>query len=430
MKSGRWSQDELVFLKDNYKDMSDEEIGKKLNRKKNSVKSKRQREGLRKDDYFWSDEEEEFIKENWQNMSDKELADELDRSKSSVANRRNKQLGINRPESHKAKFNKGIQWTEDKEKYLKENYASTDTGKLADELDTTKIGVKTKARRLGVSKSNKHDFSGHELELIERLNRRENSWTTEDIADYLGLNYDQVSNAIKRYDLSQYSCRQFEEEELEFIRENYQDLTNEELGEELERNTAVVGAKKNELGIFETPYYSDEEEEFIRGNWRDLSDSEMADELGRGLIGVKKKRRKMGLKFDSFVGTEKHFDWERLCVDVAECFFERVVYHKVFEGEFVPDIFVPEKNLVIDAKWSVYEGAVEDVQKYLEIDGVETVVIWSFKNFLGGVNDVKILDRSNLVEKLDDEALKDRISSLHSESNRYEKSVKQMKLSV
>ena len=56
--------------------------------------------------------------------------------------------------------------------------------------------------------------------------------------------------------------------------------------------------------------------------------------------------------------------------------------------------------MVIDAKLSVYKGCLEDVQKYLKCNGVEKVVIWSYRPAYNLSGNVKVLDKKDLKKKI------------------------------
>ena len=44
-------------------------------------------------------------------------------------------------------------------------------------------------------------------------------------------------------------------------------------------------------------FWSDEEKQFVRDNWKNMSDQELAQTLGRGVKGVADQRRKLGLYY-------------------------------------------------------------------------------------------------------------------------------------
>lgn len=346
----------------------------------------------------WSEKDEEFIRDNFTEMSDSELADKLDRSKNSIRNRRKKELGLTRPKCHSGKFNNGIYWSDEKVKFLKNNYHDMTKHEIAEKLDCSSGAVRDKASRLGLKKN--HHMTDQIILFIRKIHHSNSDWTIQEIADYLDLTFHQVHNAIRRHGLTHQEQRKWTEDEVEFLKSNYQDFTDSELAERLDRCVGVIRDKRLSLGLNKTPFYSDKERDFIKNNWEDLSDYEMADKLDRSVISVRQKRRGMGLKRDTFVDTEKHWHWENTCEKIAKKLYDGVKIQKVFDNGLRPDIYVEPKNLVIDAKTSCYRG-LNDLKKYYDCKKVEKVVVWSMRPVKDTKNAVKVLDINDLQSKVD-----------------------------
>lgn|GEM_PF-6553075 len=83
-----WSEEEVQFLKKNYKKMTYYKIAKVLGKSYSSVYMKAYRLQLKKrKKNYWSVEEDRFIIENYPRMSVREIADALGRSKTSVSSK-------------------------------------------------------------------------------------------------------------------------------------------------------------------------------------------------------------------------------------------------------------------------------------------------------------------------------------------------------
>jgi DNA-binding CsgD family transcriptional regulator len=308
---------------------------------------------------LWSEEEIEFVRDNYQDMTDKEIAEELNRSKHSVRSRRN-------IEGWNKKTQDEEPWDEEETAFLRENY---------DDL------------------------------------------TASEIADRLGRKVRSVHNKAERIDLRKQVRQKWSEEEVAFLREHNSDMDDSELADELDRTERSVHSKRGELGLTESRKWTESDVEFLRDNWEDMSDGQIADRLDHGVHGTKKKRQQLGLTFDNFIETDRHFDWEELCVKIAESIHGEVCYHEVFDdGSYIPDIFVPSKNLVIDAKMGVYDGSVDDVRRYLEIDGVERVELWSYRPYRQRRDGVVIKDREKLKREVGEE-LAEEIEGFDTESS-------------
>jgi len=340
----------------------------------------------------WTKEEEKFIEENWKSLSDAEIAKEIDRTKNAIRNRRNK-LGIKRPRSHSGKFNQGTHWTTEKTEFLRKNYQEMDYSEIAKELNVTIKAVRSKVSKLDLK--NKQDkWSNNETEFLRKNYGLNSDMTARQIANELDRSLDSVQNKIKLENLSYVEQKSFSDKEVEYLKNNYKTKTHKELADELNRNKSSITQHLNRLNLYKTPTYSEQEKKFIKENWKSLSDHEMADEINRSVVSLRKKRRSLGLKRSSFVNTEEHWTWEEACEKAAKEIYNNVETQKVMEG-LRPDIFVPEKNLVIDAKTSCYRG-LNDLKKYKNLDQVDKVVVWSMRPVKNANNRFEVFDINDL----------------------------------
>lgn len=78
-----WTEEEIMFLKNNYPQLNYEELAKRLKRTSMSVKGKISRLGL-KSGYYWTNEEINYLKENYLTKSYKELSIHLNRKPDAV----------------------------------------------------------------------------------------------------------------------------------------------------------------------------------------------------------------------------------------------------------------------------------------------------------------------------------------------------------
>jgi len=247
-------------------------------------------------------------------------------------------------------------------------------------------------------------------EEIEFVRKNYQDMSDEEIAEELNRTASSIRNRRRREDWTkaEHNERSWSKDEVAFLRENY---------DELDRKERSVQDKRRRLGLTDSRKWTDSDVEFLRDNWEDMSDEAIADRLDHGVHGTVKKRCELGLTFDNFIETDRHFDWEELCVEIAESIHGEVCYHEVFDdGSYIPDIFVPSKNLVIDAKMGVYDGSVEDVRRYLEIDGVERVELWSYRPYRQRRDGVVIKDREKLKREVGED-LTQRIEGFDTESS-------------
>lgn len=91
-----WTEIEIVYLENHYREMTDRELGEALSRTPCAIRNKRLRLGLKKYESpsmpntrsSWTTEEEAFLKEHLYKMTDDELSEQLGRSKWSVVAKR------------------------------------------------------------------------------------------------------------------------------------------------------------------------------------------------------------------------------------------------------------------------------------------------------------------------------------------------------
>jgi hypothetical protein len=89
-----WRNDEITFIQNNWKELTDKKMAKKINRSIDSVRKKRQEINLRKKPQRrWSNKELIFLKENYKEMTDRKLAKKLDKPIYTIQNKR-KLIGL------------------------------------------------------------------------------------------------------------------------------------------------------------------------------------------------------------------------------------------------------------------------------------------------------------------------------------------------
>ena len=165
-KSKRWSDEELTYLKENYKKKANKYVAKDLNRTVSAVTLKASELGLTtKKSYLkvqkitdvvvgkpevkglkqnsWSKSETKFLKENYGKISSAKIAKELGRSVGSISG---KAYGLHL--SSKRISNKYRAWTEEEVKYLSDNYGVKSHKTVAKYLKRSKNSVIAKARDL------------------------------------------------------------------------------------------------------------------------------------------------------------------------------------------------------------------------------------------------------------------------------------------
>jgi hypothetical protein len=90
----RWSEEEIEFIRENYKKLTVKEIADELKRTPRGVRGKIERIGIkleplkRNQKYKWTKEDVKFIKDNYKVLTDKKIAKKINKSKAAVCRKR------------------------------------------------------------------------------------------------------------------------------------------------------------------------------------------------------------------------------------------------------------------------------------------------------------------------------------------------------
>lgn len=188
-KIGKWSEDEIKFFKENYLTMSNGEIADSLNRTYGSVSAKsadllaiKEVPGNRPHKMVsgFTEKEEQFIIDNHGRMSTRDMGEKLDRSLASISARIHvlRKRGVNLPISH----HRVTTWTPEEEQFLIEN-----------------------AQKLSVSA----------------------------IAEALGKTWSLVHGHMQTKNIPGVRGKQYSEEEVQFVKDNYKTMSRKEMVEHL-----------------------------------------------------------------------------------------------------------------------------------------------------------------------------------------------------
>lgn len=216
----KWNEQEVAFLKDNYNNMTDSELGKKLGRTASAIERKRnslklfkkvqyskvhitdeikdeiiqsklsvreaykvfspkyhitrsqieslyKKTGISKDKARkWTDDELEYLKVNVKTKSTQEIADELNRTPSAISKKR-MQLGL---EASNIIYNKSDRdWSTEELLYLKENIENKSYEEIAEHLNRTVKAVMVKATKSNLINRNSNWSKGEEQILIDNI---------------------------------------------------------------------------------------------------------------------------------------------------------------------------------------------------------------------------------------------------------------------
>lgn len=142
----KWDPEEIQFIIENNGRMTNEEIGRHLNRCKKVIQNKRRQLGLARDFNPWTAEEDAVLKELVKTYTIGDVAKKIGRSYSSVEARM-RRIGIQSPMSG---YNKK-KWTREEINTLYEMASTSTQKRAAKELNRSKGSVQQKSRKLGIN---------------------------------------------------------------------------------------------------------------------------------------------------------------------------------------------------------------------------------------------------------------------------------------
>ena len=130
----------------------------------------------------WTKEEDDYLKQNYKNMTDEEMGIELGRSDGAVRGRRLSLRLIKHPR---------FQWNEEKIAFLTKNYVEKDIHYLSKKLNAPMSTIYNKASSLGLEKAKTGRYNNAEDDRLIKLRDKELTW--EEIADRL----DRTPSSVK-----------------------------------------------------------------------------------------------------------------------------------------------------------------------------------------------------------------------------------------
>jgi len=144
----------------------------------------------------------------------------------------------------------GRKWTDEEVEYLKEHYGDDGAEGIAHVLNRTKSSVQTKARELDLTDDQARGLWTEDDEAFLRENYLELG--AEECARRLGRSKASVHGKIRKIGGGRPSIGpkvEWTEQELDFLRDNYHQLTWEEMVEQLGRTEQAIQVRASMLGL-------------------------------------------------------------------------------------------------------------------------------------------------------------------------------------
>jgi len=199
-------------------------------------------------------------------------------------------------------------WTREEEAYLEENYGKIPTSEIGEKLNRSMRSVQEKAKQLDLEsdlrgpgrrwKKDELDFLKEEYENLgaakigRKLNRSKAS--VQGKARSLGLRTDVAGGG---------SAERWDSDEVEYLRENYSDTPVKEIAEKLGRSRDSVYGKARSLGLRSKTMgrgetWEEEEVDFLKSNYGEMETEKIAEKLGKSPRAVYHMVDKLDLEMD------------------------------------------------------------------------------------------------------------------------------------
>jgi len=239
MPRRKWTDEDRQFLKDNYKKMTNKELGEHFGMTATAIHYKLKTLGLKRSSGRWTEEMDHFLRSNYMRMTSAELASYLGRT--TVAT----QVRVNSLKLRRLK-----KWTPEREQFLQENYEEMSNALLAKKLATTELAIAKKMSRMG---------------LARKPERKWSRWTPE---------------------------------RKQFLRDNFEVMSNTLLAKKLGTTESAVAVKMSYMGLVRKPRWkwSRKKENFLRANYKRLSIYELADACDMPSDYIRNKIAELGLR--------------------------------------------------------------------------------------------------------------------------------------
>ena len=194
IKIKNYTEEELEYIRENYNNMTTNELAAKLNKSIGSINNATRKMGLVKQPHNkWTDAEIEFLKNNYINMTSEEISCHINHTVDAVNAMRDK-LNLVRNKN----------WSEDEIQFLKDNFESTLFSELSKILNRTESAIRAKCFDLNLFKNS--------------------PWT---------------------------------DDEIDFIKENYMEMKTSDISKTLNRTMSAIELKASRLGLKKYPYTCD-----------------------------------------------------------------------------------------------------------------------------------------------------------------------------
>ena len=363
--SGQYSPQEIIFLKKNYPLKGSKYVAEKLGRSPSSIKYKARKLRIeRKSLLNWSKEEIEYLKKWYHKKRPSKIAHHLKRTTPAIVARA-RMLGILIREVRK--------WTNEEELFLIKNFRRMTYKQIGKKLNRTPGSVGSKANAmLTMRKLKTRKWETKEKRLLGRLYGK---ISVAELAARLNRTTHSVLHQTRVQKKSAKGASAYSEEEINFIMDNYLKMTNVEISIKLKRPPSSIAKIASENGLSGNPRkrkmwkrgirkesgynYSEEDKEFIRRNYLNMTNVRIGKMLNRTTMGILTMARKLGLTGNPEKTKLGHSSAR---TPSARNFTER-------EKKFISENYLKMTNTQISKALKRHPGSIQRILRLLGLSG-------------------------------------------------------------
>ena len=150
------------------------------------------------------------------------------------------------------------------------------------------------------------NYTEEELKYIED---NYNTSTVKQIAEKLQKKESSICNAVIKLGLKKQDHRKWTDEEQRFLKANYLTMTNSEIAKHLNRTFNAISGQMDKLGLVRNKSWTSEEEQYLLDHFINMTHKEMGDVLGRTEGSVRAKCFDMNLYKNEIPWTEEEITY-------------------------------------------------------------------------------------------------------------------------
>ena len=287
---------------------------------------------------YTEDEVNNIIKDYKLGMSPKEIGEKYHRSSKSIDDKL-RRMGIAK------RGTKIYEFTQDDMEFLKNEYPKRNWNVIIQRFPNVPRSKIYKIMSDNSVSMDSYFWSEHDKMILKQYY---NTVSVQEIQSMLEKQYSDrlIQNQAKKLGLTE--SREWTDEELNILYENYENMVGTEIQELIPRKSVnAIYIKARQLGLqsgyVHQFYYTDEEKNFIVANWETMSDEEIGNCIGKDARSIMDQRHKLGLyypvldrKYYDIADYIRHnnVDWKRRsakycnyqCVFTGDSNFE--IHHK------------------------------------------------------------------------------------------------------